>query len=208
MSVYRKETARFLSSFLCDLTNGAFLSFHFAYTHCMVDYKKKIYLLSFVALASFTALFVQSKLFPNNNTLFTILSPVRMMAATFDSLVGEFDPAEYDTATLREDGLYVSDIKQGKGSEVAFGSEVSIQYSLSTITGVSLKKVGALDDRFSFSIGSSDVIKGLSLGLLGMKEGGVRTIVVPPKYGYDDLLIQGVPEGESLVFTVELLSVK
>lgn len=174
----------------------------------MVDHKKKIYLLSFVALASFAILFVQSKLFPNNNALFTILSPVRMMAATFDALGGEFDSAEYNTATLREEGLYTSDIKQGKGREVVFGSEVSIQYSLATITGVSLKKVGALEDGFSFSIGSSDVIKGLSLGLLGMKEGGVRTIVIPPKYGYDDLLIQGVSEGESLVFTVGLLSVK
>jgi FKBP-type peptidyl-prolyl cis-trans isomerase FkpA len=60
----------------------------------------------------------------------------------------------------------------------------------------------------TFVYGYYRALEGLEKGMRGMKVGGKRTIVVPPRLGYDDLKYQkpeAVPAKSALVFEVELL---
>jgi FKBP-type peptidyl-prolyl cis-trans isomerase len=60
-----------------------------------------------------------------------------------------------------------------------------------------------------FKIGSGDVIKGFEQGTKGMKVGGTRTVVIPAQLGYGARgAPPDIPGGATLVFDLELVSVK
>lgn len=62
---------------------------------------------------------------------------------------------------------------------------------------------------FEFVVGSKKVIQGWSQGILGMKEGGKRTIFVPAELGYGDRQIgQHIKPNSNLIFHIELFEVR
>jgi FKBP-type peptidyl-prolyl cis-trans isomerase FkpA len=62
-------------------------------------------------------------------------------------------------------------------------------------------------DPFVFTLGTSSVIQGWDQGLVGMKVGGIRRLVVPPSLGYGDVRNFSIPSYSTLVFEIELLGV-
>src|SRR5437660_158182 len=109
------------------------------------------------------------------------------------------------------DGVQYIDIKQGTGSAAHIGSTVSVQY-----TGwlqSNNKKFDSSYDHggqpFSVTIGQHQVIPGLESGLVGVKAGGTRRLIIPPALGYG---VQGqpptIPANATLIFDVTVVSIQ
>jgi FKBP-type peptidyl-prolyl cis-trans isomerase len=99
-------------------------------------------------------------------------------------------------------GVKYCDILLGKGPLIEAGKKVQVKYVLRA----EHKQGKVLDsgENFSFRLGKGDVISGWDIGLLGMKEGGIRHLIVPPKAGYGSKDIGGGPRA-LLYFEVTLL---
>ena len=105
--------------------------------------------------------------------------------------------------------LQVSDIVVGDGKVACSGKNVEMQYV--GVTYADGKQFDASWDRgepFPFSLGGGQVIGGWDQGIVGMKVGGRRQLVIPPDLGYGE---QGappdIPPGATLVFVVDLVDV-
>ncbi|MDB5617401.1 FKBP-type peptidyl-prolyl cis-trans isomerase [Tardiphaga sp.] len=110
-------------------------------------------------------------------------------------------------------GLQIEDTTVGTGATPTQGQTCVMHYTGWLYeNGVKGKKFDSSVDRnepFEFPIGVSRVIKGWDEGVLTMKVGGKRTLIIPPDLGYGARGAGGViPPNATLVFDVELLSVK
>ena len=61
---------------------------------------------------------------------------------------------------------------------------------------------------FEFTLGAGQVIKGWDEGLLGMKIGEKKTLTIPPEKGYGSRAVGSIPANSTLIFDVELVSIK
>ncbi|GGT25345.1 peptidyl-prolyl cis-trans isomerase [Streptomyces tanashiensis] len=105
--------------------------------------------------------------------------------------------------------LTIRDLIVGDGLEAKPGRVVQVHYV--GVTFESGKEFDASWDRglpFKFAVGGGRVIKGWDRGIRGMKVGGRREIIVPPRLGYGKQSPSPlIPAGSTLVFVVDLLSV-
>lgn len=104
--------------------------------------------------------------------------------------------------------LEVIDVVEGSGAEVAAGATVTAHYSgVSASTGEEFDSSWSRGEPASFPL--DGVIQGWSEGLVGMKEGGRRTLVIPAEMAYADSPPpgSGIAPGETLVFTVDMVAV-
>jgi peptidylprolyl isomerase len=61
---------------------------------------------------------------------------------------------------------------------------------------------------FSFTIGAGQVIPGWDDGVVGMKAGGRRELIIPPSLGYGDQSPgAGVASNDTLVFVIDVLKI-
>ena len=106
--------------------------------------------------------------------------------------------------------LQITDEIIGAGAEVKAGDMITVNYSGTLLSG---KKFDSSYDRgipFSFQLGTGGVIKGWDQGILGMKIGGKRKLVIPPDlaYGNQEMGNGVIPANSTLIFEIELLDVK
>ncbi len=105
--------------------------------------------------------------------------------------------------------LEVSDIVVGEGDLACSGDAVSMQYVGVLYEGG--QQFDASWDRgqpFDFQLGGGQVIGGWDQGIVGMREGGRRQLVIPPDLGYGDRGAGAdIPPGATLVFVVDLLEI-
>lgn len=105
-------------------------------------------------------------------------------------------------------GLKYIDVKVGKGPSPARGKLVKVHYVGTLENG---KKFDSSVDRnqpFEFVIGVGQVIPGWDEGVMGMKVGGKRKLIIPAKLGYGAAGAGGdIPPNATLLFDVELLGV-
>jgi peptidylprolyl isomerase len=101
------------------------------------------------------------------------------------------------------------DQAEGKGPEVKKGDTVLVHYTGRLQNG---KKFDSSRDRgqpFEVTVGVGDVIRGWDEGLVGMKEGGKRKLIIPPEMGYGAKGAgQSIPPNAELIFEIELVKIK
>lgn len=111
-------------------------------------------------------------------------------------------------AALRAE-LQITDTVLGQGKEAKSGSQVFVHYKGTLLDGTKFDSSYDRGSPFSFVLGQGRVIEGWEQGLLGMKVGGKRKLVIPSSLAYGAQGIAGViPPNATLVFEVELLEVK
>ena len=114
------------------------------------------------------------------------------------------DAQVVETAT----GLGYVDLVEGTGARPKSGDTVSVHYTGWLKSG---KKFDSSVDRgspFEFPVGKGRVIKGWDEGVISMKVGGKRKLIIPAHLGYGDSGAGGViPPGATLIFEVELLGI-
>ena len=111
-------------------------------------------------------------------------------------------------STKNASGLYSRDLTVGTGPEVTKGQQVSVHYAGWLPNGTSFDKSGPTDPALTFTVGAGRVIPGWDEGLVGMRVGGKRQLIIPPALGYGASGNGPIPPNAVLVFTVDLVSVK
>jgi peptidylprolyl isomerase len=105
-------------------------------------------------------------------------------------------------------GLKYIDEVVGTGASPSKGKRVTVHYTGTLTSG---QKFDSSRDRgkpFSFTIGVGQVIQGWDEGVMSMKVGGKRKLMIPSKLGYGARGAGGViPPNADLNFDVELLGV-
>lgn len=123
-------------------------------------------------------------------------------------------PTKEDQKTMEitpqpgDEKLIKKDIVVGTGAEVKAGDTVTVHYTGTFKDGTKFDSSLDRNQPFSFTVGSGEVIRGWEIGILGMKIGGKRELVVPPELGYGDKDYQTIPGNSTLYFTIELLDTK
>ena len=120
-----------------------------------------------------------------------------------------FAPAlnvKLDSAELRPSGLYVHDVVVGTGPVADSMSTVEVHYTGWLADGTKFDSSRDRQETFRFTVGIGQVIGGWDEGVRGMRVGGKRQLVVPPKLGYGDIgSAPVIPRMATLVFDVELV---
>lgn len=144
--------------------------------------------------------------------LTALAAPAPVRAQEAEAKAKDDDKAKEKKMTKTDSGLEYRDTKEGTGSEPKKGQTCVMHY-----TGWLWKdgkkgeqfdsSVGG--DPFEFSIGRKQVIAGWDEGVLSMKVGGKRELLIPAKLGYGERgHPAGIPGGATLFFEVELIDVK
>ena len=109
------------------------------------------------------------------------------------------------------DGLQYIDINQGCGATVTAGATVTVNYT-GWVQGGAMFDSSVQSGRTPFQADLSPtaaqgVIKGWQEGIVGMKVGGVRRLIIPPALGYGSQAQSAIPANSTLVFDVSLISI-
>ena len=104
--------------------------------------------------------------------------------------------------------LVIDDILIGTGEEVKSGDTIVVHYAGTLQNGEEFDNSKKRGEPFVFKVGQGMVIKGWEQGVIGMKVGGQRILVIPPELGYGERGIGPIPPNSTLVFSIELLEIK
>jgi peptidylprolyl isomerase len=106
--------------------------------------------------------------------------------------------------------LQSTDLTVGDGAEAQPGSTVQVHYAGRAYSnGEEFDSSYDRPEAFSFTIGDPNILEGWHQGIVGMREGGRRQLVIPAALGYGE---QGDPPdigpNDTLVFVIDLLKVE
>jgi FKBP-type peptidyl-prolyl cis-trans isomerase len=155
-----------------------------------------------------------------NKNLITYLIIACIIIPIFFILISKNNQVEEDTFELTfidqnkeennnmEQELKVEVLKEGAGEEAKNGDNVSVHYVGILENGTKFDSSIDIGEPFSFNLGAGQVIKGWDLGVLGMKIGEKRKLIIPSDLAYgDDGMPNAIPPKSTLIFEVELLGI-
>jgi peptidylprolyl isomerase len=96
----------------------------------------------------------------------------------------------------------------GTGPAIAVGDKFTAQYVLATYSTRKTVQSSWTSGPFSSTLDTSHVIPGFVSGMVGMKAGGRRELILPPVDGYGDTSPgTGIAKNDTLIFIIDLLKV-
>ena len=114
--------------------------------------------------------------------------------------------AEKEEVVTTASGLQYVELVQGTGGEAKVGQTAVVHYTGWLKDGTKFDSSKDRNQPFRFPLGGGRVIKGWDEGVVGMKTGGTRKLIIPPHLGYGDRGAgQVIPPNAVLTFEVELL---
>ena len=101
--------------------------------------------------------------------------------------------------------LESADLITGTGAAAAPGHSVTVQYVLATYSSGKVIQSSWTSQPFTFTLGAGQVIPGWDKGVVGMKVGGRRELIIPPSLGYGQQSPgAGIAPNDTLVFVIDL----
>jgi FKBP-type peptidyl-prolyl cis-trans isomerase FkpA len=110
---------------------------------------------------------------------------------------------KYSDCTAYPTALFGDEVV-GKGAQVVAGTTLNVLYRGWLTNGVSFDASTDPTKPFVFREGDHAVIQGWEQGLLGMKVGGIRRLIIPPCVGYGAAGHPPIPPNAVLIFDVQL----
>ncbi len=110
-------------------------------------------------------------------------------------------------ATGNLEKLIIDDVTIGNGDEVKVGDTVTVHYIGTLQNGQEFDNSNKRGQPFVFTVGEGKVIKGWEEGIVGMKKGGKRILVIPAAKAYGENGYGPIPGGANLVFAIDLLDI-
>ena len=110
---------------------------------------------------------------------------------------------------IMENGLIIEHKLIGDGVVAEKYSIVTVHYTGRLEKGKqfdSSKQIGR--EPLRFTLGAGQVIKGWDQGIIGMKVGGQRKLIIPPHLGYGDQDMGVIPPNSTLIFNIELIEIE
>ena len=110
---------------------------------------------------------------------------------------------------IMDNGLIIENLIIGVGSTAEKYSIVTVHYTGKLQDGTvfdSSQRIG--QDPLRFTLGVGQVIDGWDQGVIGVKVGGQRKLIIPPELGYGSQDLGVIPPNSTLIFEVELLEVE
>ena len=129
--------------------------------------------------------------------------PVDPTDLTFAPALG----VDLATMTHSNSGLYYKDLTVGTGAQTNVGARVTVDYTGWLHDGKQFDSSAGTGPITITSLGSGQVIAGWDEGLMGMRAGGTRLLVIPSKLAYGASGTGPIPGYATLVFRVDLRTV-
>jgi peptidylprolyl isomerase len=106
--------------------------------------------------------------------------------------------------------LLIEEIIEGDGDAAIAGKTAVVHYvGVSVSSGDEFDSSWSRDETFDFPLGAGYVIPGWDQGVIGMRVGGRRRLVIPPHLGYGERGAGGViAPNETLIFVVDLVDLR
>jgi len=124
--------------------------------------------------------------------------------------LAEADRKAAGSSTVDPNKVQIIDLVVGQGAKATNGRSLSMHYTGRLLDGTvfdSSRKPGR--GPFKFKLGVGQVIKGWDKGVLGMRVGGKRKLIIPASMGYGARGSgSSIPPNATLIFEIELMGVR
>src|SRR5262245_17146688 len=141
------------------------------------------------------------------------LTAVLVAALAASACGGDSGGATAPSSSTSSAPFSQTDLRVGTGADAVNGRRLSVQYTGWLYDTSQAGNKGRQFDTsagrgpFMFTLGAGQVIRGWDLGVVGMKVGGQRRLIIPPELGYGSSGSGSIPGNATLLFEVELVEV-